>query len=390
MYYLLRIFFSPKSGGAIILRWRVLCGTRGLLEEIEHLLFALLRGTMLFLVSSAMERGITKWISTALIIIFLFFSVRAPFWVYVFLEISLFPVLVLIIGWGVQPERISAGYHLLVYTLIFSSPLFVGVLFLERKTRLGLFLWGFWMGFALIVKTPIYLVHVWLPKAHVEAPTRGSIILAGILLKIGGIGLIWLQNFCFLPWSLFFFLCVFFGGAGAALIRGFQRDGKALVAYRRVAHINLRILVVMFFSSLGDRRRRVLIFNHGFVRRGLFLLVGISFHFLRSRLVYFFFLIFLFKRRGLLIISWVLTCNFSVPPSLGLFGEVRALSLSLRVFWGLLRVFCLYFLFVAYYSLLLNLSLVGKANRPLRAINRIIIWSFIGLRLRDWCFWGFF
>lgn len=88
-------------------------------------------------------------------------------------------------------------YHLLVYTFFFSSPLLASVVLFEKmgmgKRRRVLSLM---IGLALIVKLPLFLLHVWLPKAHVEAPTVGSIILAGILLKIGAIGFLWLQNYC--------------------------------------------------------------------------------------------------------------------------------------------------------------------------------------------------
>lgn len=100
-------------------------------------------------------------------------------------------MVVLILGWGTQTERVRAGFHLMVYTLLFSSPLLIGVAILEEGgLSVGGALVRVFIGMAFIVKTPLYLVHAWLPKAHVEAPTAGSVVLASILLKIGGIGLI--------------------------------------------------------------------------------------------------------------------------------------------------------------------------------------------------------
>ena len=345
---------------------------------------------MLLLVFPVLERGIKKWVFLAIFVISRFFCLRSPLWVYIFLEFSLIPVLVLMMGWGVQPERVAARYHLLIYTFVFSCPLFVRILILERGAPWGSLLWGFFAGLAFIVKTPIYFVHVWLPKAHVEAPTAGSIILAGILLKIGGIGLIWIQNFCGFPWSLLLFYCVLLGAAAAAVIRRFQRDGKAFVAYSRVAHINLRILVVMFFRAQGDRSSSLLMLNHGLVRRRLFLLVGTCFHLLNSRLVYLLSSIFLLKRRRFFVIAWIMACNFSVPPSLRFLGEVRALRLSLSLIWRILFIFCLYFLFVAYYSLFLALSLTNTGAQALEDLRRFVVWGLAGLRLADFCFWGLY
>lgn len=390
MYYFFSLFLSNFRGGVRLFSWRLFCGSNNLLEEKEHLLLAFLGGLMLLLVFPVLEGGIKKWIFLAIFVISGFFCLRSPFWVYVFLELSLIPVLVLVIGWGIQPERVAARYHLLVYTFVFSCPLFVRILVLERGAPWGRLLWGFFAGLAFIVKTPIYFVHVWLPKAHVEAPTAGSIILAGILLKMGGIGLIWIQNFCGSPWSLLLFYCVLLGRAAAAIIRSFQRDGKAFVAYRRVAHINLRMLVVIFLRAPGDRRSSLLMLNHGLVRRRLFLLVGACFHLLNSRLVYLFSSIFLLKRRRFFVIAWIIACNFSVPPSLSFLGEVRALSLSLSLMWRILFIFCLYFLFVAYYSLFLNLSLANTSAQAFETLRRFIVWRLAGLRLADFCFWGLY
>lgn len=124
---------------------------------------------------------------------------------YLFFELSLVPILLIIMGWGYQPERLQAGLYMMLYTLFGSIPLLFGLIYMYNITGTsrfsllnlsGLFT-GFWGGFFVLVlllgfliKTPVYYFHLWLPKAHVEAPITGSMVLAGVLLKLGSYGLI--------------------------------------------------------------------------------------------------------------------------------------------------------------------------------------------------------
>lgn len=274
-------------------------------------LFFLLLTTMLIplclLVSwNSITQELKSYLIAFLIIEFLLigvFCVLDLLMFYIFFESILIPMFLIIGVWGSRERKMLASYYFFLYTLLGSVVMLLSLMYIynqvgttDYETLLTFtfskveqkFLWfTFFLAFA--AKVPMVPVHLWLPEAHVEAPTAGSVILAGVLLKLGTYGFIRFSlplfpqaSFYFAP---FVYAVALVGIVYTSLTAIRQTDFKRIIAYTSVAHMNVVMLGIFSFNNIGIEGALLQSLSHGFVASALFIIIGVVYERYRTRLV---------------------------------------------------------------------------------------------------------
>lgn len=266
---------------------------------------------------------------------------------YIAFEASLIPTIILIIIWGYQPERLQARIYLIVYTITASLPLLIIILKIYNRCKhLNItipeqirttiaqspILWLIIIT-AFLVKLPLFSVHLWLPKAHVEAPVAGSIILAAILLKLGGYGLariiIIFSHMNKLLINPIISVAII-GGVITSIICLRQSDIKSIIAYSSVGHIGLIVAGMLTNSKLGIVARLSIIIAHGLRSSALFCIANINYNITSTRRI--------MLTKGILTIIptlsfwWFMFCcaNMAAPPRINLIREIFLITAIIR------------------------------------------------------------
>nr|WNX94659.1 NADH dehydrogenase subunit 4 [Etheostoma flabellare] len=299
------------------------------------------------------------------------FSATEMIMFYVMFEATLIPTLIIITRWGNQTERLNAGVYFLFYTLAGSLPLLVALLLLQNSAgTLSLITLQFsdssqlissadklwWAGclMAFLVKMPLYGVHLWLPKAHVEAPIAGSMILAAVLLKLGGYGMMRivvmlepLTKDLSYPFIIFALWGVIM--TGSICLR--QTDLKSLIAYSSVSHMGLVVGGILIQTPWGFSGALILMIAHGLTSSALFCLANTNYERTHSRTM--------LLARGLQVLLPLMTAwwfiaslaNLALPPLPNLMGELMIVTSLFNWSWWTLALTGGGMLITASYSL---------------------------------------
>lgn len=268
---------------------------------------------------------------------------------YIFFESVLIPMFLIVGIWGSRERKILAAYYFFLYTLLGSVVMLLATLYILEQVGTTdyevlltfsfseieqKFLWfSFFISFA--SKVPMVPVHLWLPEAHVEAPTAGSVILAGVLLKLGTYGFIRFSLPLFPQASFFFTPLVYTIAAMGIIYTSFtairQTDFKRIIAYTSIAHMNLVMLGIFSFNTVGIEGAIFQSLSHGFVASALFLVIGIVYDRYGTRLVQYYGGLASVMPIYIFIFLFFTMANIGLPGTSSFVGEFLILAGSFKV-----------------------------------------------------------
>lgn len=271
------------------------------------------------------------------------------FFFYILFESTLIPMFLIIGVWGSRDRKILASYYFFIYTLFGSILMLISIIYILydvgttnyeilvinsfNLSQQKIMWFSFFLAFA--SKVPMVPFHLWLPEAHVEAPTAGSVLLAGVLLKLGTYGFIRFTLPIF-PEACFYFTPFVYSIAIVSIIyTSFtairQTDFKRIIAYTSIAHMNFVILGIFSYNTIGIEGAIFQSLSHGFVASGLFLIIGILYDRYKTRIIQYYGGLTLTMPIYIIIFLFFILANLSFPGTSSFVGEFLLLIGSFKV-----------------------------------------------------------
>lgn len=262
---------------------------------------------------------------------------------YILFESTLIPMFLIIGIWGSRERKVLASYYLYMYTIVSSIVMLMSILLIKHEIgttsiellsiypvdyflnnhELMIISFSFFIAFA--SKVPMIPLHLWLPEAHVEAPTAGSVILAGILLKLGIYGFIKFTlpflGFVFMYYTPLIITIAVIGIIHSSFTAIRQTDIKRIIAYTSVAHMNFVMLGVFSFNINGLEGAIFQSFNHGLVASGLFLIIGVLYERYHTRIYTYYGGLALIMPLFVIVFLFFTLANISFPGTSSFIGE---------------------------------------------------------------------
>lgn len=314
-------------------------------------------------------------------VLFYIISLRNLIQFFLLYEIVFILIMFVIVLLGYSYERLIAAFLIIFYSFIFSRPVLIMLIlfdniFLIKEWLIYSNLINYFLIGSFMVKFPIFGFHYWLPIAHVEASTVGSILLAGILLKLGSVGLLYI--IMYLKFMVKFHWLAL-GVCTIILIILRLRDLKIMIAYSSIAHMRIIFYILILGFNVGKKGSVYIIFYHGFISPLIFWVVGmLAWWKTRSLIVV---KILSFSRVFLLCLFFLFILNISFPPFIGFIREILILKSLIRNLY-VLGVIIIAILFRCYYNVYLFwcfngfLGIVYKIN-----LFNFDLFLFLGLAL---------
>jgi NADH-quinone oxidoreductase subunit M len=316
------------------------------------------------------------------LLLLLAFSTWNAILFYIFFELLIIPMFIMITNWGSRERKILASYLLAAFTVMGSILLLIALIYICNRagtsdvivlshfkfTRVEqLFLW-LAFGIAFACKIPVVPFHIWLPEAHGEAPTVGSVLLAGILLKLGVYGFIRYPIAMFplaskeCAWFLIAISAI--GCLYSALCALRCTDAKKIIAYSSVSHMNL-IVVGLFSNTVEGLEASILqCVSHGIVSSALFFLIGIIYDRFHTRDIYRFSYIFQIMPLYSVFFLFFTLSNMAIPGTANFIGEFLLISGAFKNSMLCAIVCASSVIFGAVYSLWICVRLLNKKDKP--------------------------